>query len=116
MYVFILYSVLCTLYSTRKVVYIGGYTSLNTTIKVIDTHTYICSTPGLVKHTYKLPYLVSPFIDSRHVDVINKDSHLLASWWTISAANSLVNVALNGSLYQGSKSIRHFNNIVMHHI
>ena len=42
--------------------------------------------------------LIAPLIDDRHVDVINKDGHLLASRWSIYAANALVHIALNGPL------------------
>ena len=43
-------------------------------------------------------HLVAPFVDGRHIDVVNEDGHVFSSWRAIGAAHSLVNVALNASL------------------
>lgn len=44
-------------------------------------------------------YLISPFIDNRHVYIINEDRHPASSWGSISAADSFFNVAFHYSLY-----------------
>lgn len=38
--------------------------------------------------------LVSPFIDDRHVDIINKNGHFLPSRGSISGPHSLIHIAL----------------------
>ena len=43
-------------------------------------------------------YLIAPFVNNWHVDVIHKDGHLLACWWPISRTHALVDIALDGSL------------------
>ena len=43
----------------------------------------------------KIAYLVTPFIDDRHVYVVNKDSHSAAAWWAVCTAHAFLNVALN---------------------
>ena len=45
-----------------------------------------------------LANLVSPFVDNRHVDIINKHCHLFASGRAVRVAHSLVHVALNRPL------------------
>lgn len=45
-----------------------------------------------------LANLVSPFVDNRHVDIINKHRHLFASGRAVRVAHSLVHVALNRPL------------------
>ena len=45
-----------------------------------------------------LANLVSPFVDNRHVDIINKHCHLFASRRAVRVAHSLVHVALNRPL------------------
>ena len=48
-------------------------------------------------------HLVTPLIDHWHVDVINEDSHLLTSGWSICTAHSLVHVALYRTLWKIQK-------------
>ena len=53
-----------------------------------------------------LANLVSPFVDNRHVDIINKHCHLFASRRAVRVAHSLVHVALNRPLehqWRGSR-------------
>ena len=53
-----------------------------------------------------LANLVSPFVDNRHVDIINKHCHLFASRRAVRVAHSLVYVALNRPLehqWRGSR-------------
>ena len=45
-----------------------------------------------------LANLVSPFVDNRHVDIINKHCHLFAGRRAVRVAHSLVHVALNRPL------------------
>ena len=45
-----------------------------------------------------LANLVSPFVDNRHVDIINKHCHLFASRRAVRVAHSFVHVALNRPL------------------
>lgn len=54
-------------------------------------------------HLHQLPHylignLVSPLINYRHVYVINKHSHLFASWRSVGVSHSLVHITLNRSL------------------
>ena len=53
-----------------------------------------------------LANLVSPFVDNRHVDIINKHCHLFACGRAVRVAHSLVHVALNRPLehqWRGSR-------------
>lgn len=43
-------------------------------------------------------YLITPFVNHRHVDVINKDSHFLPRWRTISGTHSFVYVTFYAPL------------------
>lgn len=43
-------------------------------------------------------HLIAPFIDNRHVDVIDEDCHLASPWWSIGASNSFLNIAFHCSL------------------
>lgn len=45
-----------------------------------------------------MAHLISPFIDNRHVDVINEDCHSAPTRRSIGAANSFFNITLNCSL------------------
>lgn len=57
---------------------------------------YICENSEIfecrVRFSLKYPiaYLVTPLVDDRHVDVINKDGHLLACWRAICGTHPLV--------------------------
>ncbi len=42
--------------------------------------------------------LVAPVVDGGHVDVVDEDGHLFASWWAVGAAHALVDVGLDGAL------------------
>ena len=44
--------------------------------------------------------LIAPLVDDRHVDVVDEHGHLLASRRSIHAADPLVHVALDGSLWK----------------
>ena len=44
--------------------------------------------------------LVTPFINQRHIDVINETGQFLTCWWAIGRADTFVNIALNSSLKQ----------------
>ena len=39
-------------------------------------------------------YLVTPAVYLRHVDVIDKDSHLFSCRWAVGGSHSLVNITL----------------------
>lgn len=45
-----------------------------------------------------MAHLISPLIDNRHVNVIDEDCHPAPTRWSIGAANSFLNIALNCSL------------------
>lgn len=45
-----------------------------------------------------MTHLISPFIDYRHVNVINEDCHPAPTGWSIGAADSFFNITLNCSL------------------
>ena len=61
------------------------------------THTH---TKFSLAYNYTTPVKLTARSDLSylHVDVVNKDGHLLASGWSIYAANALVHIALNGPL------------------
>ena len=50
-------------------------------------------------------HLISPLIDDRHIDVINENCHLLASWGAICGSNSLVYVTFHRPLHYSEKRI-----------
>lgn len=52
-----------------------------------------------------IPDLVSPFVDDRHVDIINKNRHFLPSRGSISGPHPLIHIAFHSPLKekQGSK-------------
>lgn len=51
-------------------------------------------------------YLVSPFVDDRHVDVIHKHSHLATSRRAIGTAHTFVHIALYGALERVCTALR----------
>ena len=51
---------------------------------------------GRVKKTY----LIAPFVDDRHVDVINEAGHLTTSWRTIRGTHTFIYIALNCALWR----------------
>lgn len=59
-----------------------------------------------IMHTY----LVSPLVNDWHVDVINKDRHLLSGWRSVSRTHTFINVALDCTLKreQKNKTIKYF--------
>lgn len=50
-------------------------------------------------------YLISPLVDHRHVDVVNKNCHFLASWWTVCCTHSLVHVTLHCALFEATREV-----------
>ena len=48
-----------------------------------------------------MTYLISPFIDDRHINIIYKHCHLSTSRRAICTPHSLINIALNSSLQWG---------------
>ena len=57
----------------------------------------------------RILYLISPLIYDRHVDVVNENTHPLASRRTVGAADTFVNVALNGTLQREEGRMYTFN-------
>lgn len=43
-------------------------------------------------------YLIAPFIDDRHIDIIDEDGHGTLAWWSVSCAYTLLHIGLNNAL------------------
>lgn len=58
----------------------------------------------------KNTYLIAPFVDDGHVDVINEAGHLAPSWRAIRGTHTFIYITLNCALwrkhnYSGSKLV-----------
>ena len=42
--------------------------------------------------------LIAPFVDDRHVDVVNKKSHALPAWRTVCSSHAFLDVAFDSTL------------------
>jgi hypothetical protein len=47
-------------------------------------------------------HLISPFVNERHIDVVNEHSHLLASRRTVGCSHALVHIALYCPLHNSN--------------
>lgn len=56
---------------------------------------------GLIKFE-EISNLISPFVDDRHVDIINENGHFLASRRTVRAPHPLIQIAFDSAL-QGTR-------------
>jgi len=48
--------------------------------------------------SYRITYLISPFVDHRHVDIVHENCHLLASRRSIRCTHPLVDVTFHRAL------------------
>lgn len=55
---------------------------------------------GLINECHKQKTnLISPFVDDRHVDVIDEAGHLATSWRAIRGTHTFIYIALNCTLW-----------------
>ena len=83
---------------TRKVtkLHTPAWRSLKTFLHTFDILYDIHSLP--LEKCLPSTNLIAPFVNNRHINVINKYSHLLASRRTVCVSHSLVHIAFNRPL------------------
>ena len=55
---------------------------------------------GISEGKKKSTYLIAPFVDDRHVDIINEAGHLATSWRAIRGTYTFIYIALNCALWK----------------